>query len=277
MGLRIATNIASQEVQKNLAQETGRTEETLRKISSGSRINKAADDASGLAISQRLEATSRGLGQATRNANDAISYVQTAEGALQETSNIIVRLRELSIQSASDTLGDDERTLLNFESEQLIEEVDRIAQATEFNGAKLINGEGQGELTFHVGPRAEEENKITYNSARADSTISTLGIASFNISTREGAEEGISSLDSAIDLVSGFRAELGSVQSRLQSTVRNLQTQKVNQDNAKSVIVDADIAEEVSKLARSKVIKHAAIAALSNANDLPMAALKLIS
>ena len=181
MGLRIATNIASQEVQKNLSQVTGRSEQSLAKLSSGMRINKAVDDAAGLAISQRLRATSSGLAQATRNANNGISYVQTAEGALNESSNIVVRLRELSVQAASDTVGDNERELLNFEYQQLVEEVDRIADSAEFNGLKLINGQGNGVLSFHVGAAAGEENKIEYDSDETDATPAALGIEGLNV------------------------------------------------------------------------------------------------
>lgn len=276
MGLRIATNIASQEVQKNLSQVAGRGQESLSKLSSGKRISKAADDAAGLAISQRLRATSRGLSQATRNANDGISYVQTAEGALNESSNIVIRLRELSVQAASDTVGDNERSLLNFEYQQLLEEVDRIANVSEFNGAKLINGEGNGRLFFHIGASYGEENQIEYDSDATDATASALGIDGFDISSQDSAREGIGQLDSAIDQISGFRAKLGALQSRLQSTVNNLQVQKINQDNARSVIEDADVAEETSKLARSNVISQAGIASLANANALPNAALRLL-
>ena len=277
MGLRIATNIASQEVQKNLSQVTARSEQSLAKLSSGMRINKAVDDAAGLAISQRLRATSRGLAQATRNANNGISYVQTAEGALNESSNIVIRLRELSVQAASDTVGDNERELLNFEYQQLLEEVNRIADSAEFNGLKLINGEGNGTLSFHIGAASGEENKIEYNSDETDATPSALGIAGLDVLERGSAEGGLVQLDEAINKISGFRARLGSIQSRLRSTVNSLQVQKINQDDAKSVIEDTDIAEETSKLVRSNVISQAGVAALVSANALPNIALKLLS
>ena len=277
MALRIATNIASQEIQRNLSGISGRTQEALGRLSSGSRINKSADDAAGLAIAERLRATSRGLGQATRNANDGISYVQTAEGALNETSNIIIRLRELSIQAASDTIGDRGRGLLDVERHQLQSEVDRIANSVDFNGVRLINGEGNSDLSFQVGIEANENSTISYDASATNATANFLGIDGLNISTQEGAVGGIESLDTALDQVSSFRANLGAIQSRLRSTVNNLQIQKLNGDNAKSVIQDSDVAEEASQIARLRVIEQAGISALATANGLPNAALRLIS
>ena len=276
MAFRIATNIASQEVQKNLSQVSSKSQESLAKLSSGSRINKAADNAAGLAISKRFEANSLGLAQAARNASEGISYVQTAEGALNESSNIIVRLRELSIQAASSTIDDKGRALLDLERQQLLGEIDRIAESSDFNGVRLINGEGSSDLSFHVGANAGDENKVHYDASQVDATTSNLGIDSLDISEQEGAEDGIQSLDSALDQVSRFRAELGSIQSRLQSSVNNLQVQKINTDNARSVIQDTDVAEETSKLARFNIIEKAGIASLASANGLPNSVLRLI-
>ncbi len=276
MGLRIATNIASQEVQKNLNRVSGSAQESLSKLSSGERITKAADDAAGLAIAKRLEATSRGLKQAKRNANDGISYVQTAEGGLNEVSNMLTRMRELSVQAASDTVGDNERGLLDKEYQQLIQEIDRISESSEFNGAKLLNGEGNGTLTFHVGAEAGEANKIEFDSAETNSTAGNIGVDGLSVSDKDGAESAIGDIDGAIDQISGFRANLGAIQSRLESTVSNLDSQVINQDSAKSVILDVDVAEEASKLASSNVIKQAGISSLAQANNIPNSALKLI-
>ena len=215
-------------------------------------------------------------GQATRNASEAISYVQTTEGALNETSNILIRLRELSIQAASDSTDDSGRALLDLEREQLVNEVDRIANSADFNGVKVINGEGSSEFTFQVGANGGEENRILYDASVTDATTSSLGVSGLDISYRDNAEEGILDLDVALDKISGFRANLGAVQSRLRSTINNLQIQKLNGDEARSVIQDADIAEETSKLARSNVIKQAGISSLVNANNIPNAALRLI-
>ena len=276
MGLRIATNIASQEVQKNLSKVSNEATDSLNKLSSGSRINKAADDAAGLAVATRLEATTRGLKQATRNANDGVSFIQTAEGGLNEVSNILVRLRELSVQAASDTLGKTERGLLDKEYQQLIKEVDRISDSTEFNGAKLINGKGKGKLKFHVGANGGKENVIEFDSNKSNAKAGAIGIGGLNVKTRGSATNAIKNVDKAIDKISGYRADLGAVQSRLQSTVANLETQVINQDNARSVIQDTEVAEESSKLARNNVIKQAGISALAQANNLPNSALRLI-
>ncbi|MCP4913832.1 MAG: flagellin FliC [Oligoflexia bacterium] len=276
MGLRIATNIASQTVQKNLKEVSSKSDSSLEKLSSGKRITKAADDAAGLAISTNLEAQTKGLRQATRNANDGISLVQTAEGGLNEVSNILVRMRELTIQAASDTVGENERGFLDKEYQQLVAEVDRISESTTFNGAQLLNGEGSGSLDFQVGAFAGEQNKIAFDSSEADASSGSIGVSGTGISDKGDALSSISSIDEAIDKVSGQRATLGSIQSRLQSTVSNLEVQTINQDNARSVIQDVDVAQESAKLAANQVVKSAGITTLAQANGLPNNALRLI-
>jgi len=277
MGLRIATNIASQSVQKNLKEVSNAGNAELEKLSSGKRITKAADDAAGLAISTNLEAQTKGLRQATRNANDGISLVQTAEGGLAETSNILVRLRELSIQAASDTVGDSERGLLDKEYQQLSKEVDRISESTTFNGSQLLNGKGKGSMDFQVGAFAGEQNKITFDSTETNSSSSSIGIAGTGVGGKDDALSAIADVDSAIDRVSGQRANLGSIQSRLMSTVKNLETQTINQDSARSVIQDVDVAEASASLASNNVVKNAAVSTLAQANSIPNSALRLIS
>jgi flagellin len=276
MGLRIATNIASQTVQKNLKQVSGEGNSELEKLSSGKRITKAADDAAGLAISTNLEAQTKGLRQATRNANDGISLVQTAEGGLNETSNILVRLRELTIQASSDTVGDKERGFLNKEFSELSKEVDRISDSTTFNGSQLLNGKGKGTMDFQVGAFAGEQNRITFDSGETDSSSGSIGIKGASIEEKGSALDAISSVDEAISKVSGQRANLGSIQSRLASTVKNLEVQTINQDNARSVIQDVDVAEASAKLASNTVVKNAGVSTLAQANQLPMSALRLI-
>ncbi len=276
MGLRIATNIASQTVQKNLKNVSSEGNSELERLSSGKRITKAADDAAGLAISTNLEAQTKGLRQATRNANDGISLVQTAEGGLNETSNILVRLRELTIQAASDTVGDTERGFLNKEFSELSKEVDRISEATTFNGSQLLNGKGKGSMDFQVGAFAGEQNRITFDSGETDSSASSIGIKGASIDEKGSALDAIAVVDDAIGKVSGQRASLGSIQSRLASTVKNLEVQTINQDNARSVIQDVDVAESSAKLASNTVVKNAAVSTLAQANQLPMAALRLI-
>jgi flagellin len=278
MGLRIATNIASQEVQKNLRQVSSESKDILNKLSSGKRITKASDDAAGLAIATNLEAQTRGIRQATRNANDGISLVQTAEGGLTETTNILVRLRELAIQSASDTVGDNERGFMDKEYQQLVTEVDRIAESTTFNGAHVINGKSEnGALDFQVGAYAGENNRISFNTDKTDSTASTIGIKGLSVSNKGDALDSLKEIDGAINTVSGYRAELGSLQSRLGSTVANLESQAINQDNARSIIQDVDVAQASAKLASTNVVQAAGIATLSQANALPNNALRLIS
>ncbi|MBC7539864.1 MAG: flagellin FliC [Bacteriovorax sp.] len=276
MGLRIATNIASQSVQKNLKEVSNAGNSQLEKLSSGKRITKASDDAAGLAIATNLEAQTKGLRQATRNANDGISLVQTAEGGLNETSNILVRLRELTVQAASDTVGEQERGFLDKEYKQLTKEVDRISESTTFNGSQLLNGKGKGQMDFQVGAFAGEQNKITFDAGATDSSASSIGISGTGIAEKSDALDAISNVDAAISKVSGQRADLGSIQSRLGSTVKNLETQTINQDSARSVIQDVDVAEASASLASNNVVKNAAVSTLAQANQIPMSALRLI-
>ncbi|MCK5882241.1 MAG: flagellin FliC [Bacteriovoracaceae bacterium] len=278
MGLRIATNIVSESVQKNLRQSSAKAQSSLEKLSSGKRINKASDDAAGLAIATNLDAQTKGLRQATRNANDGVSLIQTAEGGMNEVSNILIRLRELTIQAASDTVGDKERGFLDNEYQQLTSEVDRIAQATVFNGASLLDGENEtGTMDFQVGAFEGEQNVIQFDANATNITADSIGIEGSGVSSKEGAQDSISSIDDAINKVSGQRANLGAIQSRLQSTVANLETQTINQEAARSTIQDADIAAESATLASNNVIKSAGISTLAQANSIPNSALRLIS
>ena len=276
MGLRIATNIASQQVQKNLKEVSNEGNASLEKLSSGKRITKASDDAAGLAIATNLEAQTKGLRQASRNANDGISLVQTAEGGLNETTNILTRLRELTIQAASDTVGEAERGFLDKEYQQLNTEIDRISESTVFNGTQLLNGEGRGKMDFQVGAFAGEQNKISFDSSETNASSSAIGVSGTSISEKGSALDAISNVDKAIEKVSGQRATLGSIQSRLQSTVKNLEVQTINQDSARSVIQDVDVAEASADLASTTVVKNAAVSTLAQANQIPNAALRLI-
>jgi len=277
MGLRIATNIASQVVQKNLSNVSSESKSHLEKLSSGKRINKAADDAAGMAIAINLEAQTKSLRQASRNANDGVSLIQTAEGGLNETSNILVRMRELSVQAAADTVGENERNLINKEYQQLVSEVDRIASSTTFNGANLLTGDsGKGVMDFQVGAFSGEENKIQFDSDASNSTASNIGIEGSTVESKEDAGDSIGSIDEAINSISSQRATLGAIQSRLNSASKNLQTQIVNQDQARSSIQDVDIADSSAKLASANVLKSAAVATLAQANAIPNSALRLV-
>jgi len=275
MGLRINTNIASQEVQKNLRASSLQTESEFSKLSSGKRITKSADDAAGLAIAKKLEAETRGLRMASRNANDAISLVQVAEGGLNETQNILTRLRELSIQAGSDTVGDVERGYLSLEYEQLVQEADRISKTTNFNGRSLLQGEG-AILQFQVGSQGNEHNRIEYDAGVADASSENLGIGGSNLRDKSSAIDNLSSIDVAIEKVSGFRATFGAVQSRLQTSINTLDVSVVNQESARSRIEDVDVADSTAKLASSQIKSAAGTASLAQANQLGSAALRLI-
>jgi flagellin len=275
MGLRIKTNIASLQVQKELRQADKSTSDSFQKLASGKRITKSADDAAGLAIATKMKAEVRGLKMAERNANDGISMIQVAEGGLEESSNILTRMRELSIQAASDTVGEKERGYLNMEYDQLVQEVDRISKTTTFSGRELLTGEGEA-LDFHVGAYSGSENKIGFKADQTNATSSGLGIEGTGITSKDDATDNLEKIDEALDKVSGFRANLGAVQSRLQTTVSNLGTQTVNTEAARSRIEDTDIASESAKLASNSVVKSAATATLSQANNIGNTALRLI-
>lgn len=275
MGLRINTNIASLEVQKNLKANNANQESEFSKLSSGKRITKSADDAAGLGIARHLEATNRGMKMASRNANDAISLVQVAEGGLNESGNILVRLRELSIQAGSDTVGELERGYLNLEYEQLVQEADRISKTTKFGGKNLLIGEGDM-MQFQVGAEAGDLNRIEFDAGQTDATTEALGISGTNIRDKDGALDNLEKIDQAIDRVAGFRANFGAIQSRLQTAINNLDTAALNQEAARSRIEDVDVADATAKVASANLKNAAGIATLSQANQLGYGALKLI-
>jgi len=276
MGFRINTNVASLQAQNSLSKVGRESQENFSKLSSGSRITKAADDAAGLAISEKLKAEIRSAQQANRNANDAVSMVQVAEGGLNETSNILVRMRELSVQSASDTVGDTERGMANLEYQQLKQEMDRISQVTEYNGTQLLNGSGD-KKEFQIGTGADSfKDRISFEPSLLNSGISAMGVEGVDVSSKEGAQESLASLDSAIEKVSGQRAVLGSIQNRLTSTSNNLQTYTENMSAANSRIRDVDYAEETAKQARNQILTAAGTSVLAQANVSGQNALKLI-
>jgi flagellin len=276
MGLRIKTNIASVVAQRNLKENNNVQETELAKLSSGKRITKSADDAAGLAIAKKVGAQVKSLKVASRNANDGVSFVQVAEGALNETTNILTRLRELSIQSSSDTIGETERGYLDEEYQHLLQESDRIAQTTNYNGLNLLKGEAGGQLDFHVGAYAGEDNRISFDSDKTNATNENLGVDGTGVISKEDAQASIENIDGAITKVSGFRASLGAVQSRLQSTINNIENQALNLEAGRSRIEDVDVAESTAKLASANVIKQAGISSLAQANSIPNAALRLI-
>lgn len=277
MGLRIRSNVAATAVQKNLTSSDRKVGETYERLASGKRIVKSADDAAGLGIAKKMEAEVRGYRMAKRNANNAISLVQVAEGGLEESTNILTRMRELSIQAASDTVGDRERGYLNLEYQQLLQEAERISQTTSFSGSPLLNGENEsGEMEFHVGAYGGEDNKIKFDAAATDATMSNLGIDGTDIDSKDSASSNMELIDEAIDKVAGFRANFGAIQSRLQTSVSNLDTATANTESARARIEDADVAFESAQLAQTSIMKQAGISVLSQANNIPNAALRLI-
>jgi flagellin len=304
MGLRIKTNVASLNAQRRLGMSTTNLQSSLNKLASGERINKAADDAAGLAVSENLRADVRSLTMAKRNALDGVSLVQTAEGGLMETSNMLVRLRELAIQAASDTIGNTEREFLDKEYLQLKDEIDRIASSTEFNGTRLLVGQSDISdelatgsnpfpLEIQVGkdyfvdsdaldqPNAVNIIKIDFGNINAftegDGSLD-LGRAEdgTRVNRKEDAQLSIGRVDEAITRINDYRSYLGSIQNRLTSTINNLGIQTENLEESRSRIRDADFAAETANLTQQSILQQAGTSVLSTANQQPQIALSLL-
>lgn len=304
MGLRIRTNVASINAQRRLRDSTMALRQSAAKLASGKRINKAADDAAGLAISANLNADIRSLNQAKRNASDGVSLVQTAEGGLVETTNMLTRLRELSIQAASDTIGAQERQYLDEEFLALKDEIDRIASATEFNGTRLLVGNGDTpedianpEGTFPLEIQVGKDYYLMSDSKSVPNPVNiirldmselnayTTGENSLNIgraeegarvNTKEKAQVSISRLDDALTRVNEYRAKLGAAQNRLGSTINNLAIQVENLSTANSRILDTDFAAETARYSSQKILQNAGTSVLAQANTMPQVALNLL-
>jgi len=277
MGLRIATNITSLNAQRQLGMTRLALDKSLEKLSSGSRINHAGDDAAGLAISENLRAQIRGFRQAKRNAQDGISLVQVSEGGLNEISNILIRLRELSIQAASDTIGDVERQFTDREFQALKQELDRISNVTQFNGTPLLNGKA-GIFEIQVGIKNNPIlDRVIYNGERADATLDALKMGGESAATKQGAQLSLEVIDDALQRVSSIRADLGAMQNRLQSTINNLAISDENLSAANSRIRDADLAEEVSEMTKYNILQQAGVSVLGQANNTSTTVLKLLA
>jgi len=277
MGLRINTNVASLSAQRSLGITNRNLNDNLRKLSSGERVTRSGDDAAGLAISENLKSQIRGLRQAKRNANDAISLLQVAEGGMNEISNIIVRLRELSVQAASDTIGETERGYSDIEFQNLKEEVQRIAESTEFNGIKLLNGTGD-QLEFQVGIKNDPTmDRLRYDASSANATIAALGLDTDSVKTKLGAQNALGKLDKALIHISGNRANLGALQNRLQSTNNNLEISEENLSAANSRIRDVDVASETADMTKNNILLQSGMSVLSQANQSTNTALKLLN
>lgn len=272
MGLRVNTNIASLTAQRNLSQVTSRLSGNFSRLSSGLRIATAADDAAGLAISERMRAQIRSLGAATRNAQDGISLVQTAEGALGEVSNILGRMRELAVQAANGTLSQADRTTINTEVTALQSEMDRVAGTSSFNGINLLNAAST--VSIQVGINSGEVIAVNLSDAQA----SALGVDSANVNTTDvaSATGSLALLDAAIGTINTIRGGLGASQNRLQSAVSSIMNSKENLSAAESRIRDVDVAFETADLTRNTILQQAAVSVLQQANTQPQIALSLL-
>ena len=276
MGMRVSTNITALRTQQALGGTKRSMDQAMARLSSGLRINKVSDDAVGLAISENFKSQLRGLKQANRNAQDGISMIQISEGGLSQISNNLVRLRELAMQAASDTNGDRERGLLNTEYQQMLQEIDRTAGSTEYNGTPLLSGVGDS-IDFQVNTRNSPEiDRVSYDPSKADASTVALGVDSCDVATKVTAQESLGRVDEAISHVNSLRASLGAMQSRLNSTVETLLESEQNIATANSRIRDADIAEESSEFAKQNVLMQSGTAILAQANQQNNQALSLL-
>jgi flagellin len=274
MALSINTNMASLNATSKLAKATNSLGKTFERLSTGLRVNGAKDDAAGLAISTRMTAQIRGMNMAVRNSNDAVSLVQVAEGALDETTNALQRMRELAVQAANGTMSSSDRLSLELEVKQLRSEVQRISTTTKFNGKSLINGAQGAGITFQVGANTTESLTVSVGSAG----VAALGVNSsqVTVSTAAQASTSLNQIDLALDSVSDIRANLGAYQNRFESLMANLTNIVENTSSARSRIMDADIAQETSNLTKSAIMQQASTAILAQANQQPQIALQLL-
>ncbi|MBL8747541.1 MAG: flagellin FliC [Planctomycetes bacterium] len=274
MGLRINTNIASNSAQRSLASINERLGVSMRRLSTGLRINSAADDAAGLAMSERLRAQIRSLDQAQRNAQDGVSLVQTAEGGLNEVGSILQRLRELAVQASNGTVSTADRATLDEEFQSLVDEVDRIGHGTEFNGIRLLDG-STSSVSFQVGTGTS--SGVDTISTQLTPVLATgLGIDTLGVSNAGAASTSIAAIDAAIDSVSRVRGRFGSMQNRLDSTIRNLGSRQDSLVAAESRIRDVDVAHEAAQFAKFSLVQRAALSVLAQANVQPRLALRLL-
>lgn len=277
MGLRIATNLPSLSAQRVLSKNQDQFSKSMTRLASGDRITSAGDDAAGLSISERLRGQVRSLKQAQRNSNDGISLIQVAEGSLSEVGNNLVRMRELAIQAASDTVGDRERAFIDAEVQQLKTEIDRVADSTTFNGTHLLNGESaKSVLEIQVGAFNTKQDRIQFPVNDFNVRTSQIGVEDTALNEVDGARDALSQIDNALDKVNGLRANLGAMQNRLQSTSNSLGISVESLSAANSRIRDTDVAEESAEFIKRTILNSAGISVLTQANQAPSQALKLI-
>ncbi|ULA63102.1 MAG: Flagellin [Nitrospira sp.] len=273
MALIINNNPASISAQRNLSVSTNQLGRSVERLSSGLRITRAADDAAGLGLSESLRAQIRSINQAVRNSSDGISLTQIADGAASTIGNLLSRLRELSSQSASGTVGNTERSYIDQEFVALRSEIDRIAQVTEFNGQALTSGSTIS-FSIAIGFRSGAGNAQTLD--LNDITTSSLGISSVNVSTSANATSALANIDNAISAIATARAEYGSIQNRFEATIANLQVTSENLTAAESRIRDADVAYETAQFTKNQILVQTGISVLAQANNLPQQALALL-
>ncbi|HEX7064053.1 MAG TPA: flagellin [Bacillales bacterium] len=274
--MRINHNIAALNTWHQLTQNSSSVQNSLEKLSSGLRINSAADDAAGLAISEKMRAQIRGLEQATRNSQDGISLIQTAEGALGETHSILQRMRELAVQASNDTLTDDDRAQLQKEVDQLLKQIDEIAQDTQFNKKTLLSGGlSTSGITLQIGANESQTMEITISGATT-TDLGISGLMSDGLTTQDNASGAISTIDDAIEQVSTQRANLGAYQNRLEHTINNLSASAQNLTAAESRIRDVDMAEAMMKFTKQNILMQASQAMLAQANQMPQGVLQLL-
>ena len=274
MALSMNTNPTSLNAQRNLGNAQMHLSQNLAKLSSGLRINQAADDAAGLGISEKMRAQVRGLAQASRNANDGVSMIQVAEGAMNEQAGILTRLRELAVQSANGTLGATERGFISTESTEAIAELDRISAVTDFNGVKML-GANAGVQTMQVGTSSSANDRIDITFAQTDSATLLAG-GTIDLSSAAASRTSLDAIDTAISTLSTSRASVGASQNRLVVTMNNLSVAKENIAASESRIRDVDVAEETAAMPRNQILSQAGVSVLAQANQLPSAALKLL-
>ncbi|MBY0370027.1 flagellin FliC [bacterium] len=276
MGLRIKTNVQSIIAQHKLDDNISKLDATQNRLASGQAIVTAKDDAAGLAISENLRNTMRSTGQNIKNTQNAGFMLQTADNAIGEITNIVIRMKELAVQAASDTNGDKERGYLNHEYQALKSELDRISDSALFNGRPLLNGAGES-IAIQVGPN--NNSNIDRIEVAADFNINTnsLGLSELGITSSEGAREALEPIASALERIAGVRGSIGASESRLETTLRNLMVYEENIAGAYSKIRDADIAAETAEYAKTNILNQANVAVLAQANQMPALALKLLN
>jgi flagellin len=276
--LAINTNVGSLTAQRNLQKTARGLHQSISRLSSGTRVNSAADNAAGMAVSENMRAQLKGFQQAARNANDGVAVLQTAESGYQSLSDLLVRMRELAVQSANDSVSDTERGYLNTEFADLIDEMDRISSVVEYNGIQLLDGTagsaGTGAMTFQVGTRDSVNDRISIQLDNQDST--TLGVNGDTINSQPDAQSAITAIDSALEILSTDRAEIGSTINTLNVAVDGLASSIENYGNAMSQIKDTDMAQESSAFSKSNVLQQAGVAMLSQANQTPNLVMRLL-